>query len=136
MSDLRTVPFQAEHYPVVCDWWTRHKFGVIPAALLPTRGLVVQLDDVLVCAGFLYSTDSGMGWIEFVVASPDVKKRVVSMCLDQLLCDLVELSKEIGQRCLFTSSNLKGLIKRFERVGFQIGDTETTQLIRANPCQP
>jgi hypothetical protein len=129
---MRTVAFEHKlHYAMICDWWTRQKFTPIAPELLPQRGLVVQSDEgIPLCVGFLYSTDSAMGWVEFIVGNPDARRRDVSHALDRLLECLVDLSKLIGHRALFTSSNLKGLVKRFTRAGFTIGDINTTQLVR------
>ncbi len=136
MTEYRIEAYREnDHYPMICSWWTWHKFSPVAQALLPKNALIVSNGETPVCCGFLYSSDSGMGWIEFVVANPDARPRDISQCIDLLLLSLVELSRKLGQACLFTSSNKKGLIKRFMRAGFMVGDTATTQLVRAS-CQP
>lgn len=129
---MRVLKFDHEtHYPLAAEWWTRHKFGVLPVEFLPKNGLVIEADDgTPVCLGFLYLTDSAMAWIEYIVANPDAPITVRSDAVDLLIESLVNLSKTLGVGCLFTSTTLRGLTKRYEKQGFVIGDRGTTQLVR------
>lgn len=125
---------EAEHYALLCAWWTWHEFAPVNQLLLPKRGQVIYSGETPICAAFLYSSDSAIGWIEFVVANPDAGARSVARGIDLLLESLIALSQSIGQACLFTSTNRRGLVRKYERAGFKVGDTQTTQLVRAS-CQ-
>ena len=114
----------------VAGWWLAHKWPVIPLPSLPKNGLIVVGDDGReVCAGFIYQTDSDIAWLEFIVSNPECSMRVRAKSLDTLIAGLKARAQELGHRCFFTSLSSKGLMKLYEKHGFQRTDTKMTNFI-------
>lgn len=112
----------SHHYDTLCQWWRAHQWEPVPLSALPRTGLVIPG----ICAGFIYSTDSDLGWIEWIVSNPESEKVERSKALDTLLEGLKEKAREMGKKVVFSSSNNAGLISRLERSGFQITDRDVT----------
>ena len=72
MSDFILKDFKAEeHFEEVSTWWKFWRWTNHPTpALLSTIGYIVEKDGLILCAGWLYTTNSGMAFIEFVVKNP------------------------------------------------------------------
>jgi hypothetical protein len=126
-------PFDIAWHPVICGWWEKHSFGQIPLSHLPKNGRIVadfETNEPL-AAGFIYMTDSKMGWLEFIVTNPHSNPITRAKAVDALVEELVLLSKDLGIECLFTSTTRDSLSKTLQKHGFRVGDTDTKQLIRS-----
>lgn len=128
---VRVFDFQKD-YPAIVGWWQTHGFPPVPEAMLPVHGLMVEVDGLPLAAGFVYRTDSLMGWMEFLVSNPDAGIKIRSVALDTLIDGLTRVAKELGIQHMITTTNRSGLVRRLEKNGFQVGDTQTTQLIWSN----
>lgn len=122
----------AAHYPTLERWWKAHEWAPVPADSLPSTGIVVAADDgTLVCAGFLYATDSPLCWLEWVVADPESATETRSAALDVLISSLLFIAKERGFKQVFTFARHQRLIGRYQaHFGFIPADTGMTNLIK------
>lgn len=118
--------FQESDYKTICSWWKEHEWPLIPLSFLPKTGIIV--DDC--AAGFLYSTDSGLCWLEFVVVDKNSDKEKRRKALDVLILEASALAKTMGFSAMFSSLSHDGLINRYKKHGFQVTDKNMTNLIR------
>jgi hypothetical protein len=130
-NPYQLAAFQKDlHHPLVAAWWEAHKFGVIPPEFLPENGLLLSDESGPIAAGFVYLSDSKMGWLEFLVTNPEANPIRRARALKHLITALTALADSLGVGMLFTSSDNPGLIRMLEGSEFQKGDTGTTQLLR------
>lgn len=119
-------PFEAQkHYKDVSTWWNTHKWPVIPLAMLPPTGFVIEG----VCAGWLYLTDSPIALLEWVVANPNTPVDERGQGLDALVARLKEEAKARGKSFVFMTAKNERLINRLEKHGFQRTDEHMTNLL-------
>ena len=118
--------FDALDYEKICSWWERHGWPSIPLDFLPKTGIIV--DDC--AAGFIYSTDSSVCLLEFVVVDPRIEKTKRRLALDCLLCEVEKIAKNQGFKIIFTSVSHKGLIERYKTNGYSVSDNNMTNLIK------
>jgi N-acetylglutamate synthase-like GNAT family acetyltransferase len=130
---LTVRPWQAKSdHPLLAMWWTLHSWPVVPLAALPPTGYIVCDEaGTAICAGFLYKTDSCIGWLEWVVANPLYDKVLRGEALDQLIAKLLDEAVLCGMRQVFTTTTHPSLISRYEKHGFLITDRNNTNLIRS-----
>lgn len=114
--------YTEDDYALICSWWTKRGFPCIAAALLPQNGVIVDEK----AAGFLYSTDSGVAWLEWVVSDPD--SAPTGEAVQQVVYELVEAAKQLGFSVILTTTNHAGLIAKYTKAGFTVGDVEMTNL--------
>lgn len=127
---MKARPFQlGRDYPEICEWWRTHGFAMIPLAQLSSRGIVVEEGGNKYCAGWVYTTDSKLGWLEWVVTNPEspIKRRKAG--LECLVTEALKLGTALGIENLFASVSNKNLIKLYLSQGFTQGDTGMTNLI-------
>ena len=83
-------------YKTLCEWWddwdlTKHH----PDALSET-GIIISKDNVDICVGFIYSTDSYIAWFEFITINKKTTKQQRKGVLEKLGNVMVEKTKEMG----------------------------------------
>jgi len=119
-----------KHYTQACLWWTDHGWPVLPMRLLPRSGRVVLAGGKPVAMAFLYQTDSGLSWMEYVLSDKSSPKEVRGKALDLLITSIESLSKSLGFEAVFTSIVHPGLINRLSLLGWVKGDTNMTHMIK------
>jgi len=118
--------YERSDYPIVCEWWSMHKWPNIPASMLPSTGFIIDK----VCAGFLYKTDSTIGILEFIISNPNSDVQIRSNGLNLLIETLVAEAKVNGMSAIFTSVNNNKLINRYKDLGFTESDKNITNMVR------
>lgn len=113
-------------YQEISQWWEAQKWPVIPTSMLPANGYIVPGHAV----AFLYKTDSGFGILEWCLVNPAADKEARRAALDEVISCLVVRAKEIGVQSIFTSTDHKGLIERYQKQGFLVTDKGMTNMIR------
>ena len=115
---------------VLTQWWEAWKFPVPPVECLPERGIVVSDGVGDLYAGFLYLTDGGIGWMEWVVshreAVPDRKRGA----LEYMTGVFSRMARQEGMSLLFTSTNRPAFVNGLKKCGFASGDYNMYQLIK------
>jgi len=114
-------------YEELSTWWDAWEFPKPSIKMLDNlrHGIIVYLDDVNICCGFIYFTNAkAFGLIEFIVSNKDVKDKVTrKLALIFLINTLNEYAKSKGIKCLFTSVHYPSLIKHYESFGYIKGSS-------------
>ena len=119
------------HYKTVAKWWQDHDWPVLPTQALPVRGMLVVYHEQLICAGWMYDSDSSIAWVEWVTSNPGITdKRLVLRSLQFLIESLSVWAFEIGKESVFTSVKNPGLIRIYEKLGFLETDTGMVNLVK------
>jgi len=122
-------------YEILVEWWDWWKFTPPPRDFLPENGtcgvIIEDSKGVPHCAGFLYLTNSGAAWVEFIVSNPDIKDKTVrKLMLNGLINAISSYAKSNDVKWIFTSVKNKSLIDRYSDCGFTVGSKETTEMIK------
>lgn len=118
-------------YNTLCQWWNWFRFTPPPKDFLPqngTGGIMIFKNNIPVCAGFLYITNSKVFWLEYIVSNPKYKDDDRKQIIQQLILELCIIAKNKGAEYIFTSVKNQHLINHFVKVGFTIGSTNTTEM--------
>lgn len=116
-----------QSYKVLVEWWKGHSWPIIPFNSLPKTGIIV--DNTV--AGFLYSTDSNVCMLEWVISNPKSEKLHRKECLDILFNELLSIAKNKGFEFCFTFVQNKGLIQSLEKNNFKKTDDNMVHFIRS-----
>jgi len=121
-------------YDEICRWWKDNRFPPIPREFLPdngTCGIMISRQEINVCAGFLYTTNSAFAWIEYVVMNFDVKDREVRKKARNMLVEIIiSQAQMLGSKALFSSCKNEHMKKILLENGFAVGTDKTTELIK------
>lgn len=112
-------------YPDVADWWKSH--GSTPPAegLLSNLGLIV--DDL--AASWLYISNSAIAFVGWPVSNGKATPQARIKALRLLLKKQKDMAKDLGFDLVFAYTNDPALLKLYHRLGFQVGDSNMTNMI-------
>jgi hypothetical protein len=121
--------FKEEDYAQIVKWWEWWKWQAVPLDHLPKIGAIVSFNDVDVCAGWLYQTDSKIALLEWVVSNPQAKQGR-GECLSALIDELCVAAKSLGFDSVITIAKNAHLLKRLQDHGFTGEEKQMTNLVR------
>ena len=83
-------------YKTLCKWWD--DWGSVKRGLeeLPNTGIIISKNNIDMCIGFIYSTDSCITWFEHVIMNKKITKEQRNGVLEKLLDSMVEKAKSMG----------------------------------------
>lgn len=115
-------------------WWNDWKWTAPPREFLPENGLggfMVCDEDYPVVAGFLYTTNSSVAWVEFIVSNIEYKhKENRKKAIRLLILTLEELAKINGKKYIYSSLKSEPLINAYMDCGFVKGSSNTQEMIK------
>jgi len=122
-----------DDYNTLVDWWDKSNFPPPPKHKLPLNGLggiMVFKDDINVCAGFLYLTNSSISWLEFVVANYNYREKDRKDAIRLLIKRLCDIAKDLGFDTVFSVCQSPFLINHFKNEGFTIDSRKSTEVVK------
>lgn len=132
--DIRIVKY--EDYDMLKEWWSFWRFPAPSPLLLPQyeeglfNGLLISEKGKDLASGFLYETNSGIAWIEFIVTNPKTTSEERNKAILKLLEELSNSANELGFLTIFSSIKNENLINKYIENGFSIGTKGTSELIK------
>jgi hypothetical protein len=131
---MKTRLYKKEDYLILEQFWKTHKDWdntAIPEFILPPLGIIVEENNAIICAGFIYeSKNDQCAWTGWLVSDPNSDKILRDQALTLLLDTIVEHSKKAGHKFLFTSARFIKLIERLEKAGFKRADERMTNMVQ------
>lgn len=117
-------------YDELCEWWVAHEWSPVPLEMLPT-GWVIEKDDKLLAAGFLYiAGNAPVAYFEYVVTNPDNTRRESYKAVDLLFAEVMKFVEYNLIKVCFARIKSHGLQKMYEKHGFAKGDALTDMVWR------
>lgn len=123
---------EEKDYEELCQWWKDFRFPKPSRDMLPDNGkcgFMVYKEDINVCAGFLYFTNSSFALCEYVVSNFQYKEKDRAEALKMLFEKMEMIAKAEGYSVLFSSVRNKPLINKMENFGWTSG-TVSTEMIK------
>jgi len=131
---MKVRPLEIEDYDnILCKWWKDWRWDAPPRDMLPengTGGVIVSIDGVDVCAGFIYLTNSKTAWVEFIISNFEYKNKDRHEAIIFLINVLTELAKSKGNKYIYTSLKNTSLISKYEECGFNKGSENCQEMIK------
>lgn len=127
---MNIKPYNKSQYAILDSWWKAHNWPSITESLLPSIGFIVWQGIQPLTAGFLYTTNSKFGVVEWVISNPLSDRIERDAALDLLIDQLIKTASELNIDTLFTTTKHAKLIERYKSHEFIIGDEKMTTLIR------
>jgi len=116
-----------DYQGILVGWWKDWGWSKAPEKdFLPENGkggLMIMDGDVPVCAGFVYVTNSGISWIDWIVSNKQYRKKPYrKYAINLLIESLTETCKNFGSKYVYTIFKGNDLTDVFESNGY----TKTT----------
>ena len=131
--DIRKLN-STDYEDTLVDWWK--DWGWEPPAkdFLPDEGeggLLVLDNDVPVCAGFIYITNSKVAWVDWIISNKNYKKKNKHEAVKLLVDRLTGLCKKSGSKYAYALIKHKGLVETYTELGYTKADNYTQEMIKA-----
>tara|TARA_R100000655_G_scaffold77184_2_gene116242 strand:+ start:7852 stop:8262 length:411 start_codon:yes stop_codon:yes gene_type:complete len=132
---LTIRPLIDEDYDtILVEWWKDWSWKSPRKDFLPENGsggLMVMDNDIPVCAGFMYTTNSAVAWVDWIISNKNYRKKPErAIALTILVDSLTNSAKEKGFKYVYALIKHKGLIRVYEELGYTQGDSYPTELIK------
>tara|TARA_R110001592_G_scaffold120979_1_gene325943 strand:+ start:1814 stop:2224 length:411 start_codon:yes stop_codon:yes gene_type:complete len=123
-----------DYEEVLVGWWKDWKWTAPVPAFLPDDGkggIMVLDNDMPVCAGFIYMTNSKVAWVDWIISNKDYKKKPQRQeALTLLIKSLTQLCKDSGKMFSYALLKNKSLIKTYESLGYTAADNYSQEMIK------
>ena len=125
---------ETDYEDILVGWWKDWKWTPPLKDFLPSdgKGGVMVLDnDIPVCAGFVYMTNSKVAWVDWIISSRNYSKKPQRKeALDLLITTLTNICKDTGNKYCYALIKNKSLIKTYEDLGYTAADNYSQEMIK------
>ena len=125
----------ADYDSILVGWWL--DWGMTPPdrSFLPecgAGGVIVFDGETPVCAGFMYATNSGIAWVDWVITNKQYRGAGGRReAIDLLVASLTETAKLAGYMYVYTLFKNRHLVDYFSRAGYAQGGSYTGEMIKS-----
>lgn len=130
---LNIRDLQEKDWDILEEWWSHH-FGKMPEKdSFPDNGasgIIAESKGVPVCACFIYTTNSSIAFLEWIISNPNYNNKDRSIVIDNMLIAAENIIRSKGFKYIFGFTTKEKLAKRLERLGHTITNTSSFELIK------
>tara|TARA_R110001606_G_scaffold352791_1_gene503236 strand:- start:1604 stop:2014 length:411 start_codon:yes stop_codon:yes gene_type:complete len=113
------------------DWpeWVNHP----TKDMLPengTGGFIVEKNKTPIVAGFMYTTNSKVAWLEWIVSNVNYKDKDKNDAIKLLIAGIEHVAKESGFKIILSIGRNKNLINTHKEIGYQVDDKPSYEIIK------
>jgi len=103
-------------YPYLVNWWKQHEFGIVPKKCLPPDGIIVEENNIPICAGGLYCcTGTKFGFMEWIVANKTANLKSIHKGLNLCITEIFKLAKKYNMELIYSMTANTSLHKRYTK---------------------
>ena len=122
---------ETDYDNILVGWWKDWGWEAPAKDFLPNSGFIVYDGDVPICAGFMYTTNSSVAWVDWIISSKTYNvKPTRKEAIKLLISALTELCKQVGYKYTYALIKHPSLIEIYEGCGYIKGDNYTTEMIK------
>lgn len=119
---------------ILCDWWRSWGWQPVERDFLPDEGkggIMVCDDEEPVCAGYMYTTNSKVAWVDWIISSDTYRKKPQRKEAIKLLIEtLTSICKNTGHKYCYALLKNPSLIETYESIGYVKGDSKINEMIK------
>jgi len=115
------------------NMWPEWKNNFPTKELLPengTGGYIVEKGNVPIVVGFLYTTNSKVGWVEWIVSNKSYREEDRKQALELLINGIEYVAKNSGCSIILSIARNKGLINTFKDLKYTVDDNPSFEVIK------
>ena len=115
---------ELKDYEYIDKWWVEQGFKALDKSILPMNGLggIIIEKNKPIAVGYLYLTNSKMGYIDNLIADPNYKSKDRFDIIIKLIQACRQMAKELGILDIWAITKSKGILQRCENLGYNITD--------------
>lgn len=133
MLNIRPLTYE-DYDDTLKGWWADWGWKAPTRDFLPddgVGGIMVLDDDVPVCAGFMYATNSRVAWVDWIVSNKQYRKKPHrGEAIKLLVSTLSDISKNLGNKYCYALIKHQSLIETYKELGYTKGDEYVGEMIK------
>ena len=119
---------------ILVGWWKQWGWVAPQRDFLPNDGkggVIVYDEDVPVCAGFMYITNSKAAWVDWIISNKEyTKKPQRKDAIKLLVSALTDICEKSGNKYIYALIKNESLINTYQDLGYVQGSTYTKEMIK------
>lgn len=133
---LTIEPLKTDTYDtILIKWWKDWGWTPPSKDFLPDDGkggLIVYANDIPVCAGFMYITNSKLSCVDWIISNKEFREKPYrKQAITMLIDSLTNISKNLGNKYVYALIKHQPLIETYKSLGYVKGDSYTSEMIKA-----
>jgi len=124
----------SDYDDILLKWWDDWGWQAPPKDFLPNNGesgLIVMDNDIPICAGFIYTTNSKVAWVDWIISNKEYRKKPQrSEAIKQLIEVLTDVCENRGYKYVYALIKHSNLTETYESLGYIKGDSYTGEMIK------
>jgi hypothetical protein len=130
---LNIRKLQESDWSLLEGWWKDWGWPVLSKDILPdngTGGIMIEHDEKPIAAGFIYWSNSGMCWLDWIISDNKGSKRARPLAVKLLIETAEDMVRAAGKKCLMSISRSNSLLKIHKKLGWTIDKTPSHEMIK------
>ena len=119
---------------ILCDWWRNWGWEPVERDFLPDNGkggLIVFDGEEPVCAGYIYTTNSKVAWVDWIISSESYRKKPQRRDAIKLLIEtLTNICRNTRHKYSYALIKNQSLVNIYEDLGYEKGDSYSSEMIK------
>lgn len=125
---------EKDYEDILLKWWSDWNWKAPEKDFLPDNGvggIIVFDEEIPVCAGFMYLTNSSVAWIDWIISNKQYRKKPQRKeAIQLLIAALTNIAKDSGSKYGYALIKNNSLIDVYEDFGYIKGDSYTSEMIK------
>lgn len=131
--ELKARTLLEQDYSMLEEWWKAWGWPPVSKDILPdngTGGVMIEYENKPIVAGFIYWSNSGMCWFDWVVSDPNGNKRARPLAVKFLIQTVEQMVKDAGKKCIMSISRSNSLLKIHKKLGWVVDEKPSSEMIK------
>jgi len=125
----------SDYEDILVGWWKDWGWEPPQKDFLPNDGkggIIIYDGDVPICAGYMYLTNSKVGWVDWIISSKSyTNKELRKDAITLLVSRLTDICQLLGCKYVYALIKNQSLINTYEGLGYIKGDSYTSEMIKS-----
>jgi hypothetical protein len=133
MLEFECRQLKETDWDMLVSWWKWWRWPEMPKDMLPengTGGFLVSKNGIPIVAGFIYTSNSRLAFIDWIVSNPEYKDKNRKQAIATLISMAEEAFKASGYKYMITFGRNKSLIDTHKELGYHIDNKQSHELIK------
>jgi hypothetical protein len=124
---------ETDYDTILVGWWKDWGWEPPQRDFLPDdgKGGIIVLDgDEPICAGFMYTSNSKVAWVDWIISSKEYRGEDRKEAISLLVSTLTNICKNTGHKYSYALIKHQSLIDTYKELGYIKGDGYTGEMIK------
>ena len=121
-------------WDTLVSWWNNWPKWKAPVKdFLPDNGkggLIVEIDNKPIVAGFIYLTNSKTALLEWIVSNPEYRESDRKDAIELLIQAVERVLQDQGIKYVFSIGRTRSLIETHKKLGWNVDEKPSHELIK------